>query len=208
MIALDAPVNTSLIVPHSWKKLRSIWKALNSDYKAALARFTQSGTHDSDFFNFCAGKADVYYVRKYLELKPDLNQTVQADLPTECAISSDMVLDYKSSAGTSSATKRKRTGNDVAEAIRDFAAAGMQSELAKQRLFYLEKEDVRRESEEQRQKHKSSFEEWEKIVSHIRSLREDLRDNHLDDATKAELEDDINGLIQRKNKLASELGLK
>ena len=72
----------------------------------------------------------------------------------------------------------------------------------------MEKEDVRRESEEQRQKHKSSFEEWEKIVSHIRSLREDLRDNHLDDATKAELEDDINGLVQRKNKLASELGLK
>jgi hypothetical protein len=29
------------IVPHDWKKLRSIWKAVNTDYKAACTRFTQ-----------------------------------------------------------------------------------------------------------------------------------------------------------------------
>lgn len=47
------------IVQHDWKKLRSIWKKPNSDYKAALARFTVSGTHDSNFYSFCNGKLDV-----------------------------------------------------------------------------------------------------------------------------------------------------
>ena len=201
-------IDPSTIVAHDWKKLRSIWKSVNSDYKAALTRFTQSGTHDSNFYNFCNGKLDIYYLRKYLELKPGLNQTVEAGLPKECAISSDMMIDSSVSAGSTSASKRKRGGNEVAEAIREFSNSAMRSELAKQKLFYMEQENNRRDGEETRQKHKVLFEEWEKIQVHLRSLRQDLLDNRLDEATKAELEDDINGLVQRKNKLAIELGLK
>ena len=61
-------INPGNIVEHNWKKLRMIWKALNVDYKAALTRFTVSGTHDNNFYNFCGGKLDVYYLRKQLEL--------------------------------------------------------------------------------------------------------------------------------------------
>ena len=74
-----------------------------------------------------------------------------------------MTPDSKSSVG--SFIKRKRSGNDVAEAIRDFSSTAMRSELAKQRLFYMEKEDNRRENEEQCRKHQLLFEEWEKCIS-------------------------------------------
>jgi O-phosphoseryl-tRNA(Cys) synthetase len=59
----EGQINPALIVNHNWKKLRTIWKSLNSDYKAALTRFTVSGTHDSNFFSFCNGKLETYYLR-------------------------------------------------------------------------------------------------------------------------------------------------
>ena len=37
------------IVGHDWKRLRKIWNAVNADFKAALTRFTVSGTHDKLF---------------------------------------------------------------------------------------------------------------------------------------------------------------
>jgi len=33
-------INFKEIVPHDWKKLRSMWKQINGDYKAALSHFT------------------------------------------------------------------------------------------------------------------------------------------------------------------------
>jgi len=53
-------INPSKVVPHDWKKLRTIWKATNSDYKAALSRFTVSGTHENKFWNFCNGRLEAY----------------------------------------------------------------------------------------------------------------------------------------------------
>ena len=97
-------INPSIIVPHTWKKLRAIWKAVNSDYKAALSRFTVSGTHSSDFFSFCLGKLEPYYLRKHLEAKPQLNDMVAADLPDECFLSSEMNANEMSSKLTSTYT--------------------------------------------------------------------------------------------------------
>ena len=88
-------VDPSIIVPHDWQKLRTIWKALNADYKAALNRFTLSGTHDSDFYNFCFGKQDVYYLRKYLEVRPELTGTVEADLPDDVFVDSKKISPTK-----------------------------------------------------------------------------------------------------------------
>ena len=77
-----------------------IWKALNADYKAALTCFTISGTHDSNFYNFCYGKLDVYYLRKHLEKRLNLNDMVVADLPQEVALSSDDPLQEQITATT------------------------------------------------------------------------------------------------------------
>jgi len=53
-------INFKKKVLHDWKKLRMIWKNLNAEYKAALSRYTMSGTHSSNFYEFCHGPKDVY----------------------------------------------------------------------------------------------------------------------------------------------------
>ena len=194
-----------------------IWKALNVDYKAALTRFTVSGTHDNNFYNFCGGKLDVYYLRKQLELRPNLNDMVIADLPQEVALSSDDIMDERNTATTETDTdqlekgkkgKRKRNENEIATAIRDFSHANMRSELAKQKLRFMEKEDQRQEKEDQRKEHRTLFDEWERLQSRLRTMRQDARDETLDKTTRQELEEDINGLVKRKNELATKLNLK
>ena len=89
-------IDPSKIIPHDWKKLSSLWKSINTEYRAALTRFTQSGTHDHNFYAFCNGKVETYYLRKYLELRPNTNAAVEADLPEECAVSSDVSMSQSS----------------------------------------------------------------------------------------------------------------
>jgi len=145
------------IVPHDWKKLQLIWKGINKEYKAALSQFTVSGTHNSNFCSFCNGKLDVYYLKKNLELHPQLNDMVEADLPTECALSSDMALsDLEVKSNNDGSTKRKCSPNhEVAKAICDLANSCMGSELAKQHLLYMEREDTQRQEERKEQSHKN-----------------------------------------------------
>jgi hypothetical protein len=88
MASQDA-INPGKIINHDWKKLRKIWKGVNTEYKAALTRFTTSGTHEQRFYDFCNGKVDTYCLRKNLDARPQLDDTVVADLPDKCAISSD-----------------------------------------------------------------------------------------------------------------------
>jgi hypothetical protein len=74
-------IDPSKVVKHDWKKLRSMWKAVNAEYKAALIRFTQSGTHNDNFYGYCCGKKDIYYLRLLLNQRPNLNEMVEACLP-------------------------------------------------------------------------------------------------------------------------------
>jgi hypothetical protein len=210
-------INPGDIVHHDWKKLRSIWKALNAEYKATLTRYTISGTHESDFYDFCNGKLDVYYLRKHLEQRPNLNGTVEADLPEECALSSDKLFSPTKTSTTEGSNKgdsnekkkRKSADNaDIASAIRDFGNSKMRAELAMHKIDYMQKEDARQQTTHQQQQHNMLFDEWEKVQSNIRLLRKDLQEANIDSTTSADLEEDINGLIKRKNELASLLGLK
>ena len=61
-------IDPSHIVQHSALKLQAMWKELNCKYAAAKAYFTKSGTHKSDFGNFCFAWADVLYLHKWLEV--------------------------------------------------------------------------------------------------------------------------------------------
>ena len=107
----EEQINPALIVNHNWKKLRTIWKSLNSDYKAALTRFTVSGTHDSNFFSFCNGKLKTYYyLRLHLEKRPELVGMVEADLPFECFIASEMsISEISEKVSGQEGNSRKRT---------------------------------------------------------------------------------------------------
>jgi hypothetical protein len=66
-------IDRSKIVQQDWRKLRAMWKSVNAEYKASLIRFTQSGSHDDNFYGYSSGKKDVYYLRLVLDLKPNLN---------------------------------------------------------------------------------------------------------------------------------------
>jgi len=81
-------LNLKKIFCHDCKKLCMIWKNLNVEYKAALTHYTMSGTHSSNFYEFCHGQHDIYYLRKHLEAKPNLNSTLAADLPEEVHLDS------------------------------------------------------------------------------------------------------------------------
>ena len=87
-------------------------------------------------------------------------------------------------------------------------ALSFAKELAKHKLQIVQKEDGRQESRHRQQEHKMLFEEWEKIQINIRLLRQDIRDMNVDETIKTAMQQDIDGLVQRKNHLASKLGLK
>ena len=100
-----------------------IWKNLNVEYKAALTRYTMSGTHWSNFYEFCHGRHDIYYLRKHLEAKPNLYSTVAADLPEEVRLNSTGRQSSRlSSAGSTSAAKHKGDKSEVIDLLYDIQA--------------------------------------------------------------------------------------
>ena len=208
-------IDPGSIVQHDWKKLRVIWKAVNADYKAALSRYTTSGTHESNFYTFCVGKKEVYYLKKHLEQRPELNGMVEAALPREVALSSDndnnnnsnnaLSSHYNSDSSRDNRTKRTRredkNKSQIAMALNNFANNQMKAELNKEKITCMRKEEARLE-------HTKMFSEWESVQQNIRLIRQDMKDPTLTEAAKRELESDIVGLTNRKNDLAFLLGLK
>ena len=102
--------------------------------------------------------------------------------------------------------KRKRAYSkvDVADAVQE---DHMQSELAREKLRCMQKEEERKEKEEARKEIQHYWEEWNHIQSNIRTLRGELK-NETDEDIRADLKQDIEGLIKRKDEVAKHLGLK
>ena len=70
----------------------------NADYKTTIASFTKSGEHDSNFFNYCHGRYDLYYLRLLLvHEKPDLVGVVVANLPDNYFFDSELKISKNSS---------------------------------------------------------------------------------------------------------------
>ena len=88
-------VDPSKIVPHSWKKLKEIYKTLNSKYNATLPDFIRSGWNNPDYYGFTQGAPELYYLWKCLDIKPDLKGAVIRRLPDEYYISSDQTTTDK-----------------------------------------------------------------------------------------------------------------
>ncbi len=109
--------------------LCTIWKSVNADYRAALNGFIQSGRHENCFYAFCNRKVETDYLHKYLEVRPNTNATVKADLPEERAISSNRTQNILSSA---SKTGEKHGTNELVEAIPKYSISTVGSEVAKQ----------------------------------------------------------------------------
>jgi hypothetical protein len=203
-------INPAKVVCHDWKKLRLIWKGFNADYKAALTRYTVSGTHEQNFFQFCnGGKLDTYYLQRKLDEKPQLNDTVAANLPEQCALSSEGTSSFvpeEAGSGVSSSfvKKRKHKGNnknDIVEAIRLFCDSKRRADMAVQKMNYMTKE------EERCREKKNKMEEWEFLKGNIEHLcstiaeRMDLSYN----SRKDEDQEVLDGFLKQHQELAKEL---
>ena len=204
-------------MPHDWKKLRSIWKQINSHYKESLGRFTQSGTHSSNFFDFCEGRLETYYLRRHLEARPDLTGTVVADLPEEVFMESTS----RPSSTISSSTKRKKDkDSEIADAIRDLKSCWKDPELNKKKMATLQKQEERweaeqlfrqqdyalKQQEEARKTREHIFNEWEKLQRNVRELGLAL-ETVSNPLLKRDMESDLVVMINTKNQLASMLNL-
>lgn len=212
-------IDPGKIVNHDWKKLRSIWKGVNAEYKAAYARYTVSGTHDDNFYSFCFGKLDVYYLRKKLDGKPQLSAFVQADLPEGCALASDDIIPPPlahvdiTSATPSSKSTRPGTRSPVPANINDNLAGAISAigVSQNQQMIHDEawrkKEDTRRDNEDSRRDRKVKLDEWERIQQSLRCLRADINRNaEVSEEDKRDMQRDYERLKRRKNDLALVLG--
>ena len=103
-----------------------MWKVVNGKYVKALAKFTQSGTHESDFYSFCDGNLAVFYLRECLQLKPNLTQFVEGDMFEEdqfdsltlnCAVQTPPSRYRSSPSIISSSTKKARNNKDLSKSL-------------------------------------------------------------------------------------------
>ena len=86
---------------------------LNKEYKEVYRRFTKSGNYSPDFYAFCNGRKDVYYLRLFLDQKPQLHATVTAGLPYSCALTSDKPIP------SAMPTPRKRKDDSESRTTKD-----------------------------------------------------------------------------------------
>lgn len=91
---------------------------------------------------------ETYYLRKYLDLRPETTGTVEADLPEETAMSSDGSLTTLSKSTDGKNKQIKKKGNDMMEALRVYQECLNNSEFTQQRLSSLRLEETRRNKEE------------------------------------------------------------
>eukprot|EP00475_Leptophrys_vorax_P038086 TRINITY_DN6652_c0_g1_i4.p1 TRINITY_DN6652_c0_g1~~TRINITY_DN6652_c0_g1_i4.p1 ORF type:complete len:398 (+),score=98.14 TRINITY_DN6652_c0_g1_i4:94-1287(+) len=72
----DIDPSESAQYPRDAAKLRNEYLTLSKLYAEALRKFTISGTHENEFFNFCNGNKAVLYLRMHLMIKPNLENVV------------------------------------------------------------------------------------------------------------------------------------
>jgi hypothetical protein len=147
-----------------------------------------------------------------LAVKPQLNDTVQASLPLDCAVSSD--LTGSESTINNSGGKKTRKTNELASAIRSLGENLVRDGLLNQKIECMTKEEVRRQNEEKRRElesvqlgRKRLFDEWQDIQANLRILRADLQNPNLPSDVRDDIRNDDAQLRKRKREVAIELGM-
>jgi len=138
-------INFQKIVYHDWKKLPAIWTNLNAKYKAVLSRYTMSGTHSSNFYEFYNGWHEIYYLRKYLEATLNLSSIVAADLPEKVFMDS---TERPSSTSSTSTKHEGDKGSKIIDLLCDIQSGSQQAELSKHKLDQMEKMELQKAKED------------------------------------------------------------
>ncbi|ETI56826.1 hypothetical protein F441_00752 [Phytophthora nicotianae CJ01A1] len=81
--------NLSTPVPHSSTKLSEMWAELWGAYNSALIRFSHSTDPHLEFADCCPSRSDVYYMRLWLGVKPNLLSEICAPLPGTTTVNSE-----------------------------------------------------------------------------------------------------------------------
>jgi hypothetical protein len=177
-------IDPSVIVNHSWKKLRQMWKEINRDYKSIITNFTASGTHENEFWSFCGGNLVTLYCRKWLLLRPNCTGMIEASLPAECQGTSNM---DGSQFGDSDRPKQKRAKRDDHHAAGSLAMADVMSKMraddrdSEARKFALLKDEQERIKERHTQQVQAfSVEQYRKLNMDIRRLKKEVTEHDKD----------------------------
>ena len=135
LISDDYEINPSVIVPHDANKLKGMYGHLRSAYKVAYANWKKSGTHDSDFGNFCNGQMDVLYLHQFVCLYPECEVSVSSMIPSHIGVSSSDSGTFSNSPTPKSGC-RKRKGNDdrVVSLMKALDSSAMRTEVAKKKI--------------------------------------------------------------------------
>lgn len=89
-----ADFNLGLPVAHSGEKLHKMWAKLGLAYTSVYTQFSLERNNVSDWF-VCAGRTDVYYLRRWLNDKPELLSTVcKPPRETDVVLASSSVSYY------------------------------------------------------------------------------------------------------------------
>jgi hypothetical protein len=99
VFAAQDHIDIGKFVLHDWKKLQKFGKG-----SMLTTKLPWQASLNQNFWDFCYDKLDTCYLRKNLEARLQLNDTVEADLPLECALSLDqtdvVLLDSASSSSS------------------------------------------------------------------------------------------------------------
>jgi hypothetical protein len=179
-LAWDDPlfddIDASVALPHSWSKLREIYKGLSKLYSEAFENHKKSGNHD-DFVNFCGNRGEVYYLHLWLQEKPQMESLVLSNLPD------DVFFDSGRGSVPSITPRRSPTES---ESSFNVGARGRTSLAASVGALV-----------EERRKSREQSETVDKSISQ-------LNEQKLQMQISRNLEENVNRLIETKKKLKTE----
>lgn len=174
------------IIYHSPPKLKMMWTGCNKSYIKFHSNYTMLGTHESDFNSFCNGKADVLYLYKWLQLKPNLNNFVNGGLHDDdkfYTILCDMEEPCLATLEDNYHVRTPSSGSQVEnqdKGIMDFAAS--LSRIAESAQIDPEFESLTKKCL-RNQVDQENINSIERITAMITNTRDQLKDTH-DDETK------------------------
>eukprot|EP00918_Siedleckia_nematoides_P071289 GHVU01155704.1.p1 GENE.GHVU01155704.1~~GHVU01155704.1.p1 ORF type:complete len:407 (+),score=55.20 GHVU01155704.1:974-2194(+) len=143
----------SKMIPHSAPKLCMMWKEVISGWKAALVRYRKSGTHESDFWDFCFNKPEVCYLQDWVGKRGvHLQKVLAGELPPKAKCnsvsqgwsggSSSYDASKDDSTATCSGGKKPTTANSMLTAVNRLADS-VSNEMPASKRQYLDAADAR-----------------------------------------------------------------
>lgn len=217
----EADIDPSIVTPHDSSKLLDIWKELNAAYMESFHNFKVSGTHDSDFWNFCKGRMDVLYLYNWLQVKPGLTEFVRGRLPDAAALDFDEngdVIKFTGDATSepSVSTKKKKKAkttqgplNDITFKLDNTVTQTMNS--ASRNLYYEERTKYTKTANEinEARKARLMFEDLQNLTKQLvlaRQMLQTAKDRGDDnDGFTEVLQDNVSIIMQKLNSIKEKI---